>query len=207
MSVAASDPDLKFAISTEAVQDGPPEAKAAMLDAIRKNQGGHLIPDGVLPSELFAWRGPHDESRPLTKKLPHLSFCGGFHVVSAETADVLRQFDLGGCKLHPVEVLMEDRKTPLPGSYFVLDFDSWKDVFLPEHSPEFLLMDGSKTRRRPTFSSPDDMVALSRDALSGPDIWWNLNIWAAFFLSDRLVQALGAAGVDKPFSLRRCRIM
>lgn len=207
MSVAAVNPELMFAISTEAVQDGPPEAKAVMLDAIRKNQIGVPIPDGVLPPTFFAWRGPLDDSKPLTTKLPHLSSCGGFRVISAEAADVLRQFDLGGCKLHPVKVLMEDRKTPLPGSYFVLDCDSWKDAFLPEQSPQFMLMDGSRTRRRPTFSSPDDIAALSRDALLGPDIWWNPDILAAFFLSDRLARALRAAGVDKPFSLRRCRIV
>lgn len=49
-------------------------------------------------------------------------------------ADVLRRFDFGECKRHPVEVLMEDRKTPLRGSYFVWDFDSWKGVVMPDQS-------------------------------------------------------------------------
>ena len=207
MSVASVNPDLMFAISTEAVQDGPPEAKATMLEAIRKNQTGHPIPVGVLPRTFFAWRGPHDDSKPLTKKLPHFSLCGGFSVVSSEAADVLRRFDLGGCKLHPVEVLMEDRKTPLPGSYFLLDFDSWKDVFLPDQSPEFPSRSGATGIWKPNMRTKDDALALSGAARAGADIWWNLNVWGAFFLSDRLAQALSAAGVDKPFSLRRCRIV
>ena len=128
-------------------------------------------------------------------------------VVTTEAAAVLRQFDLGGCKLHPVEVLMEDRKTPLPGSYFLLNFDSWKDVFLPEQSPEVAMMEGSTKRRMPYFMTPDDAAALSSDALHGADLWWNPLILGAFFLSDRLVQALRQAGLDKPFSLRRCRIV
>lgn len=206
MSVAATNLEIFVGLTNAVMEMGSDEQKQAILGAIHQNKGGNAIPDGILPETFFAWRDKSSSEKPLTKALPHLAL-SGFHFVSSQVADVLRQFDLGGCKLHPVEVLMEDRKTPLPGSYFVLDFNSWKDVFLPEQSPEFPLMNGSKTRRRPKLSSPDDMVALSRDALLGPDIWWNPNIWAAFFLSDRLVQALRAAGVDQPFSLRRCRIV
>jgi len=205
MSVAAANLDVLFAISTDAIQDGPPEAKAKMLDALRKNANGNPVPEDVLPSRLFAWRGPLDESRPLTKKLPHLSSCGGFMVVTSEAANVLRQFDLGGCKLHPVEVLLEDRATPFPGSYFLLDFDSWKDVFLPDQSPDFPEMRGAKDMWAPKTRTKEDVVVLSSAAKGGADLWWCPKIYEAFFLSDRLVQALRKAGVDKPFTLRRCR--
>lgn len=207
MSVASVNPDIMFDLRCDVTfLERDDEFRKAYVAASDASVRGEPIPEGLLPTTFFAWRGPHDDSKPLMKKLPHLTR-SDFFFLSADAAEVLRRFDLGGCKLHPVEVLMEDRKTPLPGSYFVLDFDSWKDVFLPEQSPEFPLARGSKTRRRPHFSSPDDIAVLSRDALAGADIWWNPNIWGAFFVSDRLAQALRAVGVDQPFSLRRCRIV
>lgn len=206
MCVAATNLEIFVGLTNAKMEMGSDEQKQAILDAIRKNKGGYPIPDGVLPRTFFAWRDKFSSEKPLTKPLSHLAL-SGFHVVSSQAADVLRQFDLGGCKLHPVEVLMEDRKTPLPGSYFVLDFNSWKDVFLPEQSPDFPSRDGASGIWKPKMGTKDDALALSSSALAGADVWWNPNIWAAFFLSDRLVQALRAAGVDKPFSLRRCRIV
>lgn len=206
MCVAAVNPDILVGLTSAEIETGSEEEKEAVLGAIPKNKGGHPIPVGVLPQTFFAWRDKFSSEKPLTERLPHLAL-SGFHFVSSEAADVLRRFDLGCCKLHPVEVLMEDRKTPLPGSYSVLDFDSWKDVFLPDQSPEFLPPRGTTNMWMPRYDLKDDLVALSNAASIGPDIWWNPNIYSAFFLSDRLAQALRTAGVDKPFSLRRCRIV
>ncbi len=123
MSVAAADPDLMFALRCDADLSEDQDIRASHIAASRASSKGEPIPDVQLAKAFFAWRGPHDDSKPLTKKLPHLTN-SGFLFVSAEAADVLRRFDLGGCKLHTVDILMEDRKTPLPGSYFVLDFNS-----------------------------------------------------------------------------------
>jgi hypothetical protein len=206
MSVASVNLDIVVPLRTEMSFSDDAVARQRYLDASNGSQRGERIPEGVLPKTFFAWRGPHDSGKPLKKKLSHLAN-SGFWFVTSEAADVLRQFDLGGCRLHPVEVLMEDRKTPLPGSYFVLDFDSWKDVFLPDQSPDVAMMRGSSFRRSPRLSTKDDAAVLSRSSLEGADLWWNENVIGTFFLSDRLVQALRKAGVDKPFTLRRCRIV
>lgn len=206
MSVASVNPNIMIDLRSDASFSQDEEFRKSYVAACRATKRGEPIPEGLLPKTFFAWRGPHDDSKPLTKKLQYMTL-SDFWFVSSEAADVLRRFDLGGCKLHPVEVLMEDRTTPLPGSYFVLDFDSWKDVFLPDQSPEVAMMEGSKKRRMPYFMTPDDAATLSTEALRGADIWWNPLVLGAFFMSDRLVQALRAAGVDKPFSLRRCRIV
>ncbi|WP_413876019.1 hypothetical protein [Albidovulum sp.] len=206
MSVASVNPDIMFDLRSDASFSDDEEFRKSYVAACSASARGEPIPAGMLPKTFFAWRGPHDESKPLTRKLAHLTR-SDFWFVSAETADVLRRFDLGGCKLHPVEVLMEDRKTPLSGSYSVLDFNSWKDVFLPDQSPEFPSPRGVRGLWQGRNSTPDGAVALSAAALSGADIWWNPKVIGAFFLSDRLVQALRAAGVDKPFSLKRCRIV
>jgi hypothetical protein len=206
MSVASLDAGIIKPLRSEMSFADDESLQKAYADAGHAAGNGQPIPAEFLPRTVFGWRGRHDSSKPLTGRLPHLC-TSDFWFVSSEVADVLRRFDLGGCKLHPVEVLMEDRKTPLPGSYFILEFNSWKDVFVADASPDIAMASGSKTRRRPWLSTPDDAAALSRQALEGADIWWNPNILRTFFLSDRLVQALRAAKVDKPFSLRRCRIV
>jgi hypothetical protein len=206
MSVAPANADIIVPLRSELSFSDDPALKRAYSDATYGSGNGKPIPPDLLPRTFFTWRGPRDSSKPWTQRLPHLTN-SGFWFVSSEVAEVLHRFDFGGCKLHPVAVLMEDRKTPLPGSYFLVDFDSWKDVFLAEHSPDVALMEGSTKRRMPYFTTNDDAAALSSEALAGADIWWNPMVLGAFFLSDRLAQALRAAGVDKPFALRRCRIL
>lgn len=205
MSITSANVDIIRSLRSKMSFSEDEAIRKLHLDASNAAERGERFPVGGLPDTFFAWRGQHDSSRALTKKMPHLTN-SGFWFVTDEVAKVMRQFDLGNSQLHSVDVLMEDRQTPLPGKYFVLKFDSWKNVFLPDASPDIRMMRGSKTRRSPSLSTPDDAAVLSRDALVGPDIWWNLDIIHAFFLSDRLVQALRAAKVDKPFDLKRCLI-
>lgn len=206
MSVAPANAEIIVPLKSEWSFSEDPARKRAYSDATYAAGNGKPIPPDLLPRSFFAWRGPKDGGKPRTQRLPHLTN-SGFWFVSSDAAEVLRQFDLGDCKLHPVAVLMEDRKTPLPGSYFLIEFDSWKDVFLADHSPNVAFMEGSTKRRMPYFTTEDDAAALSAAALIDADIWWNPLVLGAFFLSDRLAQALRAAKVDKPFALRRCRIV
>ncbi len=206
MSVAPANADIIVPLRSELSFSDDPVVMRAYSDAVYGSGNGKPIPPDLLPRTFFAWRGPKDSGKPWTKRLPHLTN-SGFWFVSSEVAEVLRRFDLGGCKLHPVAVLMEDRKTPLPGSYFLMDFDSWKDVFLADNSPDVAFMEGSTKRRMPYFTTNDDAAALSAAALIGADIWWNPLVLGAFFLSDRLAQALRVAELDNPFALRRCRIV
>ncbi len=206
MSVAAVNPEIMFDLRCDAYFSDDAETLKRITAASGNAGRGQPIPQHLLPTTFFAWRGAHDESKPLTKRLTHLAN-SGFWFVSSEVAEVLRRFDLGDCKLHPVDVLMEDRKTPLPGSYFVLEFNSWKDAFLPDKSPDFPSRRGAAGIWKPTITTKDDVVVLSSVVLNSADLWWDPNIFGAFFLSDRLAQGLREAGVDKPFALRRCRIV
>lgn len=51
------------------------------------------------------------------------------------------------------------------------------------------------------------LVGLSRDALTGPDVWRGRHLNKGTFLSDRLVQALLQAKLDHWFELVRCRVV
>lgn len=207
LSTAAIFPDIMKAIRCADDFSEDPDRKARALAASSASHKGDPIPPGDVPTTFFAWRDKIDSAKKQTAKLPHLT-TSGFWFVREKAAEVLGDFDLGQSKLHPIEMLMEDRVTPLPGGpYFLLDFNSHKDVFLPAHSPDMPLVRGSTSRYSARMTTKDDAAALSPEALDGADIWWNPNVWFTFFLSDPLAQALQKAGVDRSFALRRCRIV
>lgn len=104
-------------------------------------------------------------------------------------------------------MLQYDRKTPVEGTYYCLNFGNTTTAFLPEMS---------ECINRPYDHSDiwslkgkidEGAVAVSANALKGPDIWIDTRMVRAFFLSDRLVQALKAAKLTRSFGLRRCRVV
>ena len=132
-------------------------------------------------------------------------------MVSAEFAAVLRDFDLGQNALYPVRVLKYNRKTPVEGEYFCINFGERKASFLPEISKAKIsksYWEEEEKRWTLLIVPEDDDIALDASALEGPDLWIeNPRFWRAFFLSDRLVQALRAAKMTRRLGLFRCRVI
>ena len=148
------------------------------------------------------------------KRTVDLFAVGGFYAVKGRLADVLSRFDLGeGGGLVPYTIYEADETTPLPGPFFLLNFGSRKDSFLPEHSNaksiEQRVVDPEI--QRPIWSIKswvaDDDIALSAAALGGSDLWHETTIRSEMFMSDRLVEGLRSAGITIDFCLHRCRIM
>jgi len=52
-----------------------------------------------------------------------------------------------------------------------------------------------------------DSIALSRDCLTGPDVWREKHLNKGTFLSDRLMRDLRNAGLDHWFEPVRCRVV
>jgi hypothetical protein len=206
VSLFANNTDIMVELACDAVISGTEEEKQSFRNAVKEHGDGRPVADDLVPKVWFVWRQKHDQRKPRTGRLPDLALAG-FTLVSERLADVLGKFDLGRSRLMPVDVLMQDRQTRLPGHYFVLNFDSLKDAFLPGQSPGLKNLMQSSRRWMPASTTKDDVIALSPAAATGPDLWWNPNFHSAMFLSDRLVQALRAAKLDKHFRLVRCRIV
>jgi hypothetical protein len=83
-----------------------------------------------------------------------------------------------------------------------------KRAFLPDESTKVSDFVKGLWTTDPDFS--DGNTVCSRDALSGPDIWVDPRLYGSLFLSDRLVNALAVAKLEKAFGglggLRKCRI-
>jgi len=156
------------------------------------------------PTEIWV----KDESASKINKLPDLSVIRTSWILSQRLADVFRRFDLGKGGLEPVKAFKADHHTPLTGQYFCLSFDNVKRAFLPDESAK--VSDFVKGVWTTDANFADGDIVCSKDALSGPDIWIDPRLYGSLFLSDRLVNALAEAKLEKGFGglggLRRCRI-
>ncbi len=173
------------------------------VELIKRNDAGEPLGPECFPQAIW----PADHSKRSWDEMPDLFYGFGYWVVSSSCADVLRRFDLGKGALYPVKVYKKDRKTPVKGSYFCLNFGNVKHVFLRGQSP--LSREGG---REGLFYLPigvlnDFDIAVSGPAHVGPDIWIDPTLSRAFFVSGRLGEALKAAKLANWFKLKKCRIV
>lgn len=172
----------------------------AYLDAYKRNLHGEPLPADRFPKEIY---GKYPDKR--MKNLPDV-FLGAAWIVSAEVATVLQQFNLGRTSLYPTHLFQHDRKTPVEGSYFCLNFGEVKSALVPEKSPA--------ARQHPHANRPslapgvqDNEITVSETARIGVDMWISPDLANGVFLSDALVQALKAAKLTRRFGLRTCVIL
>ncbi|WP_420557160.1 hypothetical protein [Roseovarius sp.] len=175
--------------------------------SVARSSYGYPLSREDIPSKTFA-----DKTKP--QKLKHFNVIG-FFLVSPDVADVLRQVDLGQGGLYETEFFEKDQVTPLDYRHVYWDIGNQKDSFIADASPkadkttaprDWPEPDRARTRRRHSDWKDDDL-ALSADALIGPDCWVEKCFRCSFFMSDRLAQMLFAEGLDRDFNLKRCRIL
>jgi len=212
-SHAMKDTSLTKALTSELLEEDPKSA----LKNIELNEAGSSLESSEFPKTLF----PQDREPHVIKRLPQLFDGAGQIVVSEKAANILRQFDLGRGGLHPVRVLQKDMKTEFGGGWHCIHFGNVKEAFVLEESMVDRtyqnMKEGPQVRNERgeyvpkyyelPFVAKDNVVAVSKAALEGPDIWVEPLIYRAFFVSDRLAQALKRAKLDKAFRLFKCRMV
>lgn len=183
------------------------ETDRERFDAARASiKAGEPIAEEDFPKHIFGAPGAKDKDY----NFPDLFTGYGYYVVSARAADVLRQFDLGGGGLHPVKVSKKDRQTEVPGPWFCVNFGNAKEAFLPDKSENakhgYYIRPGVKGWLARAAMKDGDF-AVSEAARNGPDIWIDLKVGDAVFLSRALGDALKKAKADKGFFMKKCRIV
>ena len=127
---------------------------------------------------------------------------------SESALEVLSWFDTGPAIFHPVDLLDYKTGAPLNLRYHQWVYVSGKDAFLPDQAEKIVFDHYRKSGRyRPATEIKDGSLALSHAALSGADLWVDQRLRDVFFVSDRLAQALDAAGMAEGLELRSCRIV
>jgi hypothetical protein len=87
----------------------------------------------------------------------------------------------------------------------LLELREQKNVFLPEKSKNIVAFPGDRWRPRAVIDDND--IAVSPQALIGPGIWIDLQLYNGFFLSDPLVKALKRAKCTSGFALKKCQVI
>ncbi len=158
---------------------------------------GHAVEDEAAPKSLY-YRS--------AKKLPKSTadafrIVGGLMVVSAALRDLLLQFDVEGTQFFEVPIHADADGTPtdLPNHY-VLHVTASKDALIPELSGNIRkpsIYGQTEPPPNATWgpSGSRDVVALNSSAAEGGEIWRIPNYKSTFFVSDRIKQAVDAAGL------------
>ena len=169
----------------------------------RSNNAGEVLNKDDFPEAIW---GSKERGATTFKTLPDLFYGYGYWVVSDRCADVLRGFDLGSGSLHPVKVFEKDKVTPIGDhGWFCWNFGNKKNVFLPDKSKNISPFSGNRWHPRATLG--DNEIAVSPQALIGPDIWIDPLLFNSLFLSDALVKALKKAKCTSGFSLKKCQVV
>ena len=190
---------------THNLDDGHGGEKLAFaIAASRRNAAGESLGSDYFPDMIFP---SSRATRPLNT-LPNIFFAGSYWVVSERCADVLRQFDLGGGGLFPVKVCQKDKVTPVGDhDWFCINFSNVKPSLDPEASNHIWPFGSHKVRWTVMGALVDDDLVVSREALSGPDIWVEPKLLKAIFISDALGKALKKAKCTSGWGLYRARVM
>lgn len=172
-----------------------------LIEIKQRNERGEVLAPDEFPKVIFG--APHAEEKDYC--VPDLFAAYGYWVLSEAAANVLRESDLGQAQLVPVPVLKSDRKTPVGGTWFCVNFANARRLLVPEQSDHIRM--GPQQRYNLPATTKDNQVVVSADALQPPDIWVDPEFWAAFFVSERLGTALRRAKVDKSFFLTKCQVL
>ena len=167
-----------------------------------QNNAGESLGLDRFPSAIF----PSADAKSQYTRLPDIIFAGSFYVISEGCAEVIRQFDLGGGHLYPVEVLQKDKITPIGGhKWFCINFGNAKKGLIADQSRNIELRAQGRYINRAALAHDD--IAVSKHALSGPDLWVEVQMWNALFLSGRLGDALKKAKCASGWGLIKCRVV
>ena len=203
VSNVQSDVELILMFNADIVKEGG-DVSADYLTDLRF---GRPVPPEGCPKEVWADREYSQVKDGAT--LPPVFIANGYIVVGEEAADILRRYDVGQGALYPVRVLQRDRQTSFPGTWFCWVFGNVKDTLNSERSVNLRRFSPVPASRRQKLATDpqDDDVALSGEALNGPDIWLEERLIKPVCLSGPLGDALKAAGLAKTFRMTRARVV
>lgn len=168
-------------------------------EILRRVEDGRPVNPDELPKVMWA-KGTADNT-----KRPDFFLPAGSWVVSGAVAKILKKHDLGSSQVTKVKLLKTNRKDPIEGEYYNLALSEFKDTLLPNASTALRTWPNQTWAL--SFEPTNDQVALATSCLTGPDLWREIQLPRAFFLSDRLTSALREAKLTRHFKLYRCRIV
>lgn len=180
----------------------PPGTNADLLRSLQlltsqAKKGGRVVDSDLISAELTLEKVTKPSEPP-----PHF-FSNEFALVSDEVRAILEQFDLGQTAFKQVTLVNPFAKTR-HANYNILNVCELKatvDVATSSNLYKRGHLDSY------TFNPPkDDAVCVNRTALEGVDLWIDLKIFGALFVSERLHAALTKAKLFTRPKFVRCKV-
>ena len=128
---------------------------------------------------------------------------GGYIVISRKFRDVLAEFELGKTRLIELQLYQSDGETPSDTPpHYILNVAETKPCFVPEESENvkrFVQWGEAEPRPGAPWVSvySRDLPAVRASAAEGVDLWGDPVLDERLFFSDRLKQAIDAAGITR----------
>ncbi|WP_214646790.1 imm11 family protein [Ruegeria lacuscaerulensis] len=135
---------------------------------------------------------------------------GGLPVLSNSAKTVLEQFDLGETYFHSIRLQAPAGHATTDEPYYILSVCNKRSM----GNYEALGPEGDLTAPLDNLAGQiflprkgsEHKLVVTPEALGGPDIWLDPKVPELLFLSERLVSALKAAGLDDGWGLVRCPV-
>ncbi len=174
-----------------------------VMNAHRRHKQGVRLSREKMTEAMFIF----DEER--WKRVGDLFMAGPFYAAKGRLAELLQTFDLGDGGLIEFPIFQADKRTPLPGPFYLLNFGCQKDTFLPEQSRGvklwFSVEDAGFELWQDNLALEDDDIAVGPSARSGCDLWFEKRLHERIFTSGRLHDAIVAADLNVDFKFTKAR--
>lgn len=192
-----SDASLIVMATTDIAEEDLERAKSG-LKALK---GGQPVEFSALPKSVYLPR----ERR---GSLPPVFDANGYYIVNGTVADILSRYDLGEGGLYPVNVWQSDRVTAGEGRWFCWTFGNRKSAFSKANSVNLEPFGPADSEWAMMPWSPTDFdIAVTSEALGGPDVWLDLPLFKTVFMSRELGDELVAANLGQFFRLYRAKVV
>lgn len=158
---------------------------------------GLSVDPALLPSRLV-FDGPNRKLRTVV----HNVFTDGYMYVAEPVMQIISEFNIGKTHFFPVSLFDKELNSITFKAYFGIAFSEAKRTV----SGGQALIENGLQPGEFNLDSPllDGAVEVFPNLTEEPDIWVDPNIIGAVFMSDRLHNALQAAGLVARFSARKC---
>jgi hypothetical protein len=119
---------------------------------------------------------------------------GGLHLVSEKFRSLASDFDFGEDEFFEIPLYENDHETRRPGRWFLFHIRETKDTLVAEQSTG--LVEAAATVGYWFSHAGEDVLAVKASAATGADLWVERRMAGRIFLSDRLMSALKAPGMQ-----------
>jgi hypothetical protein len=167
------------------------ELRSRMIALVEANNSGQKLKREDFPPCLYGQPSAMEADYQLTD----LFFANGLPLVSSRLIEIFKEFDLGQTSFFEAVIFKKDKVTPVPGSWYFLNYGNLKSALVPERCFGLQKIGGVDRYITPGFPKKGDII-LSQAALVGPDLWVDERCCDVFFVSKYLGLAIKSGGLS-----------